>query len=69
MDKLTFFQLTLLENLLQENEVLRFGHSEPVQNLIAKKLIKSENGVYVPTSKVTKAKVKKALAALEDENK
>jgi len=65
MDNLTFFQITLLENLLMGNEVLRFGHSEPVQDLIQKGLVKQKEGLFVATSKVTKSKLKKALEALE----
>jgi len=67
MDNLTNFQITLLENLLAETEVLRFGHSEPVQDLIHRDLVIQVDGIFVASKKVSKAKLKKARQSLESQ--
>lgn len=67
MDNLTKFQILLLQNLIDETEVLRFGHSEPVADLIDRDLVVEVDGIFVAGKKVTKAKLKKAFEALNSE--
>ncbi len=56
-EDLTDFQVTLLENLLMENEVLRHGHSEPVVELIQAGLIEKKDGVFIASKKAKKLKL------------
>lgn len=63
MEKLSYYQLTLLENLLAQNEVLRHGHSKPVKLLIDLGFVVEVDGLYVASKKVTKGKIDKAWKA------
>jgi len=59
-ETLSAFQKTLLENLIRDDEVLRHGHSEPVQDLIKRGYVERVNVKGAIVFKATK-EAKKAL--------
>lgn len=56
-DDLTKFQSQLLWNLINTDDSLRFGHSEPVLDLVNKGYIEKKEGLFVATKKAVKLKI------------